>query len=185
MNHVEQVAALTPPAVLLVDASIDEREMYAAALKQVGYDIREAATSAEALQDIRVHRPDVIVADVCLPVVGGLDLLRLLRHDRDTSDIPVIILSGYAGTLGELKQAADLGANAVRIKPLAPESLITDIAEVIAKSCKLRAASADVRMRAAELRHRAGDVLRRAIGSRARAERATARSSKLKKAKES
>ncbi len=155
--------------------------MYATALTQQGYKIWQAATSAEALQEIRRHSPDVVVTDVCLPVVGGLDLLRIIRNDQDTKDIPVIVLSGYAGSLGELSQAAELGANAVRVKPLAPESLGLEIADLVEKSRKLRVASAEMRMRAAEVRGRADGALFRSEAAKKRAKRAIERAARIRR----
>jgi CheY-like chemotaxis protein len=176
----EPFSAYVSPAVLLVDAAEDEREMYATALSRQGYEIRQASTTAEALHEIKIRRPDAIVADVCLPMVGGLDLLRLVRHDQDTHDIPFVILSGYAGTLGEIAQATALGADAVRVKPLTADLLGTDLAQLIERSRKLRAASAEMRMQSAELRERAGSQIVRSQQGRARAGRAVARAAKFR-----
>lgn len=72
------------------------------------------------------HIPDLIVSDLKMPSLGGLELLEKLGKDKILKGIPVIIHSGYEGA-GKRKQCLDLGAFAYLVKPFEPEFLVTEV----------------------------------------------------------
>lgn len=80
-----------PPRILVVDDDADIREMLASTLGYVGYDICTAASAADALRSMDTTTFSVLVVDVMMPGLGGIDLVRLLR-DR-SEYIPVLFLS--------------------------------------------------------------------------------------------
>jgi CheY-like chemotaxis protein len=82
------------PTVLVVDDSADERAALVAVLSE-RYRTLEAWDGAEALQLIRDHRPDVVVADLLMPQVDGFELIRQLRDDAELAAIPVVLCTGY------------------------------------------------------------------------------------------
>lgn len=149
--------------ILLVDAAVDEREMYAVALRAQGYDVRESGDGEEALLETRLAAPDLIVADVVLPRVHGLQFLVALRADAATREIPVIMLTGYDQPLSVVSEAKAAGATTVRIKPCLPETLIRDI-EGILQACRaLRQKAETVRQHAHDTRARATAAVARAV----------------------
>lgn len=85
----------TPPRlVLVVDDDDDIREVAATALELVaGHRTVTATNGLEALRSARQHRPDAILLDVRMPVLDGLETVRMLRQHADTAHIPVILLT--------------------------------------------------------------------------------------------
>lgn len=70
--------------------------------------------------------PDLIVSDLKMPSLGGLELLEKLSNDKTLKAIPIIIHSGYDGA-GKRKQCLDLGAFAYLVKPFEPEFLVSEV----------------------------------------------------------
>jgi len=62
-------------------------------LKRIGHEIRVAPDGQQALEMVKSDRPDLVLLDVMLPVMGGFPVLKNLQDDKTTNDIPVIILS--------------------------------------------------------------------------------------------
>jgi CheY-like chemotaxis protein len=81
--------------VLIVDDSPDDREMYDHHLTMKGYKVTTAADGVEGLVKAFNLRPNLILLDLRLPTLGGLETMRLLKADPRTKDCPVIIITGY------------------------------------------------------------------------------------------
>ena len=96
-------------------------------LERGGYEIEEAPHGAAALGMIVARRPDVVVADLKMPVMDGLELISRIRDDAATADVPVILLSG-ASELGE----ATHQASAVLAKPFDPADLLATVQSLAA-----------------------------------------------------
>jgi DNA-binding response OmpR family regulator len=167
MNLPESVPGVSEQ-VLLVDAAIDEREMYAVALRTHGYDVRESGDGEAALVATRVNLPNVIVADVALPKLDGLHLLEAVRADVLTRDIPFIMLTGHDQPLDVIASAKTAGATSVRIKPCLPQTLVDDIDNVLHRSRAARERAETARLRSQVALDRSRAVLARAIESAVR-----------------
>ena len=116
---------------LLVDDSPVIRKMVKIALKQVFIgQIFEASDGLEALNLMTLHPIDLIVCDVNMPNMDGMDLLAKLKETEDFSQIPVIMLSTEQGK-EDIQEALTLGASDYLKKPLRPEQLIKAIYEVL------------------------------------------------------
>jgi len=116
--------------VLIVDDYEDARELYAAYLTHVGYDVSTAAEGNAALRCALQETCDVIVLDVALPTMDGMTILRLLRANPKTKDIPVIMLSAAVGETVRI-QAREAGATMFLGKPCLPEELDAAIHQVL------------------------------------------------------
>lgn len=81
--------------ILIVDDDADTRDAVGFALELEGFEVRCAATAAEALRLIEERRPAVMIVDMLLPVISGLELCRLLRRRWETAAIPIIVYSGH------------------------------------------------------------------------------------------
>jgi CheY-like chemotaxis protein len=81
------------------------------ALSAAGYDVREAATGRDGLRLAR-HDADIVVLDAKLPDMNGFEVCRLLKNDRVTSPIPVIMYSAYFASDEAAREAAKAGADA-------------------------------------------------------------------------
>ena len=117
--------------ILLVDD--DQRILHFSRLKLMasGYEVVTAMTGQGALMMIESQKLDIIVLDLKMPGMGGLEVLRVLRR---FSRIPVIVVSG-AEELAE--QALGLGANAYMAKPFNPDELINKVSIILDKELTL------------------------------------------------
>ncbi|MFA6435379.1 MAG: response regulator [Elusimicrobiales bacterium] len=82
------------PGMLLIDDDEDFKDMLAYYFKDThGYQVEQAGNGREGLQKAKVLKPDIIILDVMMPDMGGIEVLRALREDSDTASIPVIVLT--------------------------------------------------------------------------------------------
>ena len=116
----------TPPRVLVAEDSATQRALCVDLLRDAGLEVHEAPDGRYALDICRIIRPDVLVLDLGLPRLNGLDLLRKLRDDRKIGRTPVIIVTGDERE--ETAQAAFYeGANDLITKPVDPSDLIARV----------------------------------------------------------
>ncbi len=111
--------------VLLADDNADMRD-YICRLLERRCEVRSVANGREALQDIREHRPDLVISDVMMPDMDGFELLRQIRGDPALRDIPVILLSARAGEESRVEGLA-AGADDYLIKPFSSRELIARV----------------------------------------------------------
>ena len=114
------------PHVLLVEDDRDTREMYSYFLSHSGLRVTEARTGRRALERVREQRPDVVVTDIAMPEMDGLELSRRLRADNRTQDVPIIAVSGQVS-----EGAHQAGADVVLEKPCEPDYLLHVIEDVL------------------------------------------------------
>jgi CheY-like chemotaxis protein len=105
--------------VLLADDNDDFREMCAEYLTTAGYDVLQAADGALAIDAAIRRMPDLIVMDLEMPVMGGLEAIQRLGIDARTRAIPVIVLSADIVT----GRARRVGCSTCLVKPCSPEEL--------------------------------------------------------------
>ena len=108
----------TPPVVLLVDDSLDTREMYADYLTFHGFRVVTACNGQEALIAAQEEWPAVILMDLAMPLMDGWEAIRRLRADPLTADIPIVALSAYAFDAPD--RAREAGADLCLTKPCLP-----------------------------------------------------------------
>jgi CheY-like chemotaxis protein len=114
------------PLVLLVEDDQDTREMYSEYLSYSGLRVTEAPTGFRALERAREQRPDVVVTDIAMPGMDGLELSRRLRAEPPMRDVPIIAVSGHP-----TDRARDAGCNVMLEKPCTPDELLHAIEEVL------------------------------------------------------
>ena len=113
-----------PLRVLVVDDEPPIRRFLRTTLSAQGYDIAEAEDGATALEEVRRRPPDLLVLDLGLPGVGGLEVIRRLRGDGVAA--PIIVLSSRADEAGKV-EALDLGADDYVTKPFGMDELLARI----------------------------------------------------------
>ncbi|HMC68698.1 MAG TPA: response regulator transcription factor [Mycobacteriales bacterium] len=106
--------------VLVVDDDPQLREALSRALQLEGYQVVTASNGAQALEAVSRHRPDLMVLDVMMPYVGGLDVCRTLRQRRDK--LPILVLTAR-DEVGDRVAGLDAGADDYLTKPFALEEL--------------------------------------------------------------
>jgi len=116
--------------ILIVDDEPDIRRFLRASLKLYQYEILEAATGMEAIQMVDDHRPDLIILDLGLPDLDGVEVTRQIRQ---TSRIPIIILS-VRNSENEKIEALDAGAEDYLTKPFGMGELLARVRVVLRRS---------------------------------------------------
>ena len=123
-------ASVIRPKVLVVDDEPDALEVLAFKLKEVGYLPLLAKDGARALALAREELPAVIILDLMLPEVDGLEVCKLLRRDPRTAAIPVIMLTARAAEMDRVI-GLELGADDYVTKPFSPRELILRIRNLL------------------------------------------------------
>jgi two-component system, cell cycle response regulator DivK len=111
------------PLILVVDDFEDNRAMYAECLGHAGYGVIEADNGLEAVEKARDARPDIVVMDLSLPILDGLEATRRLKGDPRTKEICVIMLTGH-GLAEHARGAEQAGCDAFLVKPCSPSDLL-------------------------------------------------------------
>jgi CheY-like chemotaxis protein len=122
----------TAATLLLVDDNTDLLNMLTLALKTLGnYNIERATDGVGGLEQAVNIRPDCIIIDILMPGLDGYQLVRALRGDPETADIPLVILTAVAHDKGQFSGLA-AGADQYLTKPASPQSLIAAIQQAMA-----------------------------------------------------
>ncbi|TGN62794.1 response regulator transcription factor [Nocardioides eburneiflavus] len=129
-----QAADPRAPVVLVVDDDAAIRTVVRWQLDDAGFRILEADDGASALRCIRDEHPTLVVLDLSLPRLGGLDVLRTVRSGQaGRSDTPIIVLSGRSGESDRIA-GLDLGADDYLVKPFSPGELAARVRSVLRRS---------------------------------------------------
>jgi CheY-like chemotaxis protein len=115
--------------IVVAEDHEDIRYVVKRALERAGHEVVAAADGKAALDAVRKHRPDVVVTDLDMPHMTGLDLCRAIRADRELRHIPVVLASG--SLLPGDERAAEVGASATLLKPFLPAQLLGLIASLL------------------------------------------------------
>ena len=97
-----------------------------------GYEVCTATQGAEALDVARGRRPDVVVSDIMMPVMSGIDLVVQMKADPDLADIPVLLLSAKAQA-ADIRAGLEAGAADYVTKPFEPLDLVSRVESVLAR----------------------------------------------------
>jgi len=119
--------------VLVVEDEPDIRHLIAHHLGREGFRCREVATGAEALRAVRTSIPDLIVLDLMLPEMGGLEVCRRLRGDAGTAAIPIIMLTAKSDEIDRVV-GLELGADDYVAKPFSPKELVARVRAVLRRA---------------------------------------------------
>ena len=127
-------AQITAPQerILIVDDNAEMRR-YLARLLQGRWQVKAAPDGAAALEQIRGERPDLLIADIMMPRMDGLEMLSAIRSDPLTCEIPVLLLSARAGPLASV-QGLNAGAVDYLVKPFSQPELIARIEARLAQA---------------------------------------------------
>ncbi len=90
--------------ILIVDDDMTLRELYEERIKAEGYTIVSASDGEEAIEKTISEKPDLILLDVMMPKINGIDAMKMLREKDETSDIPIIILTALVQEIDKLKE---------------------------------------------------------------------------------
>ncbi len=111
------------PRILVVEDEPDVVELLEFNLRGAGFEVVSAGDGAEALQKVRAHTPALVILDLMLPEVSGLEVCKLLRRHPATAAIPIIMLTAKAAEIDRVL-GLELGADDYVTKPFSPRELV-------------------------------------------------------------
>jgi diguanylate cyclase (GGDEF)-like protein len=124
-----------PPAKIVVaDDDADQLEITCFLLEKEGYHVVRAATGAEALRQIVQHPPDLVLSDVEMPEMSGLEVARRMSQDPVLRNVPVILLSGKRMSQEDRIQGLGSGGDDYLTKPFPPAELIARVRAVLRRT---------------------------------------------------
>jgi two-component system cell cycle response regulator DivK len=116
--------------VLYVEDNEYNRKIVRQLLSRTSYRLIEATDGEAGVAAAREQLPDLILMDVQLPKMSGLDATRLLRADEATKHIPIVVITSFALS-GDRERAAEAGASAYLAKPYSPRELLALVREIL------------------------------------------------------
>jgi two-component system phosphate regulon response regulator PhoB len=119
-------------AILVADDDMDIRDLVAFKLEQAGFDVTAVDNGLAALTEARREPPDLVVLDVMMPGMSGIDVCRELRGDPTTSGLPIILLTARAQE-GDVEVGFGAGADDYIVKPFSPRELVNRVEAVLAR----------------------------------------------------
>lgn len=114
--------------ILIVEDNVQNRYLMSFMLEKTGYSVVLAETGAEAIAIAVRERPDMILMDIELPDMDGLEVTRRIRSSPADGSIPIVAVTSYA-MAGDREKAFLAGCNGYIEKPIDPEIFLAEIAE--------------------------------------------------------
>ncbi|HET7671843.1 MAG TPA: ATP-binding protein, partial [Burkholderiales bacterium] len=108
--------------VLIVDDNVDAAETLQMVVSQMGHEVQAAHDGAAALAAARSGRPDVVLLDISMPGMDGLEVARALRREPGLRQVRVVALTGF-GQQEDRRRSLDAGCDAHLVKPISPDDL--------------------------------------------------------------
>jgi two-component system phosphate regulon response regulator PhoB len=124
---------MTAKQILVVEDERPIREMIAFGLRRAGFEVREAADARSGRAEVANRLPDLLLVDWMLPDTSGLEFTRALKRDRETRELPVIMLTARAEE-GDKVAGLEGGADDYITKPFSPRELLARINAVLRRA---------------------------------------------------
>ena len=122
----------TRPLVLVAEDDDDLRELVAMVLEHDGHRVVAVGEGTEALAACSAHSPDLLVLDLSLPGMTGVEICRALRADPVLADVPVLLVTGMARSSG-VDEGLAAGADDFMMKPFRPAELIDRVSRLLSR----------------------------------------------------
>lgn len=124
------VASEEPKKILVVDDEVDVTDLLSYNLRQRGFLSRSVNDPRQVLDTVRIFKPDLIVLDVMMPDLNGIQVCRLIRQERSLKAIPIIFLSAKTEE-GDRIEGFESGADDYVCKPFSPKELMLRISAIL------------------------------------------------------
>ncbi len=128
------------PKILVVDDELDILEIIRHALNKEGFEVHIAANGFQALEQTRKIKPDLILMDVMMPVMDGMEACRQLKEDTDTKNIPIVFLTARSEEFAELA-GFEAGADDYISKPIRPRVLMSRLKAILRRRNAIQSSS--------------------------------------------
>jgi CheY-like chemotaxis protein len=116
--------------ILVAEDEQDIQELIEFTLRYGGYEVMSVSNGEEAYVSARKNLPDLILLDIRMPVMSGIEACKLLKADPLTKKIPIVFLSAK-GQKSEIKEGFEAGAEDYLLKPFSPEELNKRLKELL------------------------------------------------------
>jgi DNA-binding response OmpR family regulator len=120
--------------ILIVEDNVSIAKIWGVKLQKEGFEVSLAKTGKEGMDLAREKKPSLILMDIMIPGIDGIEVFQQLRQSVETADIPVLFLSSSVKDRSEIQKILDMGAEGFIIKSeISPGDLVTRINDVLAK----------------------------------------------------
>lgn len=119
--------------IVIADDDADIRELVVFKLRHAGHEVLPVADGAAAVEACLADRPDLLILDVMMPGMSGLEAARAIRDNPEMAGVPIIMLTARAQE-SDVEQGFDAGADDYVVKPFSPRELATRVAAVLEKA---------------------------------------------------
>ena len=116
--------------ILVVEDSPEAREMISFILAHEGYSVITAEDGLAALQILKENEADLIITDIQMPNLDGIEMIKRLRNGYNSRAVPILVMSAFSSTATQA--ALDAGANRSAAKPMQVESLLRLVCQLLA-----------------------------------------------------
>jgi DNA-binding response OmpR family regulator len=119
--------------LLIIEDDVDIRELVTFKLRQVGFEVRSESDGESGLATATLIRPDLVLLDLMMPKLSGLDVCRRLRAMPETATIPILMLTAKAQE-ADVELGFAVGATDYIVKPFSPRELVSRVQAVLARA---------------------------------------------------
>lgn len=119
--------------ILIVDDDPDIRELVAFKLRQMGYGVRVEKDGELGIATAIEEQPDLMLLDVMMPKISGIEMCRRIREHEATAHIPIILITAKAQE-ADVERGFAAGANDYIVKPFSPRDLVSRVESMLAPS---------------------------------------------------
>jgi phosphate regulon transcriptional regulator PhoB len=119
--------------VLIVEDERDIRDLVVHHLKREGYQVSAASSGEEALRQVQAAPPDLVLLDLMMPAMDGLEVCRRLRQDPATAMLPIVMLTAKGDEVDRVL-GLEIGADDYIVKPFSPKELLARVRAVLRRS---------------------------------------------------
>jgi two-component system phosphate regulon response regulator PhoB len=119
--------------VLIAEDEADIRDLLAFHLERDGYEVSRARTGTEALRLAQDRHPDLLVLDLMLPEMNGLEVCRRLRQDAATAGLPIVMLTAKGDEVDRVV-GLEMGADDYIVKPFSPKEVVARVRAVLRRT---------------------------------------------------
>ena len=118
------------PKILIIDDSKNIRKLIKVVLRDKDYDFAEASNGLEALDKVKIENPDLVVLDMVIPGMNGIEVCKAIKGDPRTKHVRIIILTSET-TLEARELSHQAGADVFMLKPFEPKDLRSAVKELL------------------------------------------------------
>jgi DNA-binding response OmpR family regulator len=129
----EQVRERIRHKILVVEDESDIRELLRYNLEQDGFAVEEASDGAEALDRVRRRAPDLMVLDLMLPQMSGLEICRRIRNEPETAKLPIIVVTARGSEVDRVL-GLEMGADDYVVKPFSPREVVARVKALLRRA---------------------------------------------------